>query len=160
MREAPVRLLALYGPDGTPTQALLSLRLRARFMIANRLKVSCGQQIPSPLTIETAASLCLPGELAKQGQAKMAEGRWPKDIIMAEPERPQLTPYQVELEAGKHYAWCRCGRSNKQPFCDGSHAGTGIEPLMFTAERTELALLCGCKDTGDPPYCDGSHLLL
>jgi CDGSH iron-sulfur domain-containing protein 3 len=79
---------------------------------------------------------------------------------MAEPERPQLSPYQVELEAGKRYAWCRCGRSKKQPFCDGSHAGTGIEPLMFTAERNELALLCGCKDTGDPPYCDGSHMLL
>lgn len=90
----------------------------------------------------------------------MAEGRWAKDILMAEPVRPQLTPYQVELEAGKRYAWCRCGRSNKQPFCDVSHAGTGIEPLMFTAQRTELALLCGCKDTGDPPYCDGSHLLL
>ncbi len=59
---------------------------------------------------------------------------------MAEPERPQLNPYQVELEAGKRYAWCRCGRSQKQPFCDGSHTGTGIEPLMFTAERTELAL--------------------
>ena len=56
---------------------------------------------------------------------------------MAEPERPQLNPYQVELEAGKRYAWCRCGRSKKQPFCDGSHTGTGIEPLMFTAERTE-----------------------
>jgi CDGSH iron-sulfur domain-containing protein 3 len=79
---------------------------------------------------------------------------------MAEPERPQLNPYQVELEAGRRYSWCRCGRSKKQPFCDGSHAGTGIEPLTFTAERTELALLCGCKDTGDPPYCDGSHLLL
>ena len=77
-----------------------------------------------------------------------------------EPERPQLNPYQVELEAGKRYAWCRCGRSKKQPFCDGSHDGTGIEPLMFTAERTESALLCGCKDTGDPPYCDGAHLLL
>lgn len=65
-----------------------------------------------------------------------------------EPERPQLSPYQVQLEEGKRYAWCRCGRSQKQPFCDGAHAGTGIEPLMFTAERTEMALLCGCKDTG------------
>ena len=50
---------------------------------------------------------------------------------MAEPERPQLNPYQVELEAGKRYAWCRCGRSQKQPFCDGSHAGSGIDPLML-----------------------------
>ena len=40
---------------------------------------------------------------------------------MAEPERPQLNPYQVELEAGKRYAWCACGRSKRQPFCDGSH---------------------------------------
>ena len=80
--------------------------------------------------------------------------------VMSEPERPQLSPYQVELETGRRYAWCRCGRSQKQPFCDGSHAGTGIEPLMFTAERDETALLCGCKDTGDPPFCDGSHLLL
>src|SRR5262249_50785442 len=83
-----------------------------------------------------------------------------RNVSMTEPERPQLSPYQAELEAGKRDAWCRCGRSHKQPFCDGSHAGTGIEPLMFTAERTESALLCGCKDTGDPPFCDGSHLLL
>ena len=54
---------------------------------------------------------------------------------MSEPERPQLNPYQVQLEAGKRYAWCRCGRSKRQPFCDGSHEGTGIEPMMFTAER-------------------------
>jgi len=73
---------------------------------------------------------------------------------------PHLADLAAELEAGKRYAWCRCGRSQKQPFCDGAHAGTGIEPLMFTAERTEMALLCGCKDTGDPPYCDGSHMLL
>jgi CDGSH-type Zn-finger protein len=104
--------------------------------------------------------LCHPTELAKQGPKNGHKADWAKDSIMAEPERPQLNPYQVELEAGKRYAWCRCGRSKKQPFCDGSHTGTGIEPLMFTAERTEMALLCGCKDTGDPPFCDGSHLLL
>ena len=77
-----------------------------------------------------------------------------------EPVRPQLGPYQVEVEEGKAYAWCRCGRSKTQPFCDGSHKGTGIEPVVFTAEATETVYLCGCKDTGDPPFCDGSHNLL
>ena len=46
---------------------------------------------------------------------------------MTEPERPQLSPYQVELEARKRYAWCRCGRSQKQPFCDGSHKEAGFQ---------------------------------
>lgn len=80
---------------------------------------------------------------------------------MAEAPVPaQLGPYMVELEEGRRYAWCRCGRSARQPFCDGSHKDTGIEPLIFTAARTESANLCGCKDTGDPPFCDGSHNLL
>jgi CDGSH-type Zn-finger protein len=98
--------------------------------------------------------------LSRADFALLAAGFRQGKTVMDEPERPQLSPYQVELEAGRRYAWCRCGRSKKQPFCDGTHAGTGIEPLMFTAERTELALLCGCKDTGDPPFCDGSHMLL
>ena len=84
--------------------------------------------------------LCPLGELAKQGRVTNGQSRWVQRI-MSEPERPQLSPYQVELEAGKRYAWCRCGRSKKQPFCDGSHEGTGIEPLTFTAERTETAAL-------------------
>jgi CDGSH-type Zn-finger protein len=77
-----------------------------------------------------------------------------------EPIVAQLGPYPVEVEEGKQYAWCRCGRSKNQPFCDGSHEGTGLEPVVFTAEKTETIYLCGCKDTGDPPFCDGSHNLL
>ena len=77
-----------------------------------------------------------------------------------EPLRPQLGPYQVDVEAGRSYAWCACGRSKTQPFCDGSHKGTGIEPVVFQAETTETVYLCGCKDTGDAPFCDGSHNLL
>ena len=77
-----------------------------------------------------------------------------------DPVPAQLGPYPVELEAGKRYAWCRCGLSKDQPYCDGSHKDTGITPLVFTAEHTETANLCGCKDTGDEPYCDGSHNLL
>lgn len=79
---------------------------------------------------------------------------------MSEPVPAQLSPYLVELEQGRVYSWCRCGRSSRQPFCDGSHKGSGIEPLTFKAERTEAVNLCGCKQTCDEPFCDGSHNVL
>ena len=66
-------------------------------------------------------------------------------------------PCLVELRAGKPYRWCACGQSKRQPFCDGSHEGTGIEPLRFVAEADGEALLCACKRTKRAPFCDGSH---
>ncbi len=67
------------------------------------------------------------------------------------------TPVGIDVEAGKTYYWCRCGRSAEQPFCDGSHAGTEITPLEFTAPENDTAHLCRCKGTANPPYCDGTH---
>jgi CDGSH-type Zn-finger protein len=72
----------------------------------------------------------------------------------------QKGPYQVELAEGKPYFYCRCGRSQKQPFCDGSHNGTGIEPLRFVVDHAGTFNICGCKHTDDEPFCDGSHLIL
>jgi len=69
-------------------------------------------------------------------------------------------PVKVELEAGETYHWCRCGKSNNQPFCDGSHRGSSFTPLGFDAEETGTAHLCMCKHTQNPPYCDGSHARL
>jgi mannose-6-phosphate isomerase-like protein (cupin superfamily)/CDGSH-type Zn-finger protein len=66
-------------------------------------------------------------------------------------------PVLVTLEAGRTYFWCACGRSVSQPFCDGSHLGSGITPRRFVAARTGEALLCGCKQSGDAPFCDGAH---
>lgn len=66
-------------------------------------------------------------------------------------------PCLVKLRAGRPYNWCACGRSARQPFCDGSHAGSGIEPLRFFADVDGDALLCACKRTKRAPYCDGSH---
>jgi len=79
---------------------------------------------------------------------------------MTEPVIAQKGPYAVELEAGKTYFWCACGRSANQPFCDGSHAGTGLTPVRFDATASGTAYLCGCKQTGDKPFCDGTHATL
>lgn len=72
----------------------------------------------------------------------------------------QKAPYKVELEAGKTYFWCACGKSAKQPFCDGSHKGTSFTPVKFTAEDTKTAFLCGCKHSAKAPFCDGTHKAL
>lgn len=69
----------------------------------------------------------------------------------------QKAPYATDVEAGKTYYWCACGRSKNQPFCDGSHKGTGCTPVSFTAEKTETVHLCGCKQTASQPFCDGTH---
>lgn len=69
----------------------------------------------------------------------------------------QKEPYALNLEAGKKYYWCACGLSKKQPLCDGSHKGTGINPLEYQATQSGEAWLCGCKQTRDQPFCDGSH---
>ncbi len=66
-------------------------------------------------------------------------------------------PIPVEVEAGKTYWWCVCGRSAKQPFCDGSHKGTAFAPVAWTAEESKRAFFCACKRTGKEPLCDGSH---
>jgi len=70
------------------------------------------------------------------------------------------SPAKVTLEKGKDYHWCQCGRSQTQPFCDGSHAGTGITPVKFTAEKDGDVVLCRCKSTANSPFCDGSHTRL
>lgn len=76
---------------------------------------------------------------------------------MFEPHIAAREPAAVELTEGKNYFFCTCGQSKKQPFCDGSHAGTGFQPHKFTAEKTGKAWLCQCKRTGKRPFCDGSH---
>ncbi len=76
---------------------------------------------------------------------------------MKEPVIAQKSSYQVELEEGKTYYWCSCGRSKNQPFCDGSHEGTEFKPVAFTAEKTGTVGICGSKHTANPSYCDETH---
>lgn len=76
---------------------------------------------------------------------------------MSQPVIADNKPIKVNLEKGKEYYFCVCGRSEDQPFCDGSHAGTDFSPKAFKAEKSGEAVLCRCKYTGDAPFCDGSH---
>jgi len=76
---------------------------------------------------------------------------------MTVPVVAQKAPFGVKVEAGKTYWWCACGRSKRQPFCDGSHKGSGIEPMQYAAAKTDTVWFCGCKATGTKPMCDGSH---
>ncbi len=68
-----------------------------------------------------------------------------------------IKPIAVELKTGKEYYFCTCGRSNNQPFCDGSHKGTSFTPKAFTADKNEKAYLCQCKHTNNAPFCDCTH---
>ena len=74
-----------------------------------------------------------------------------------EPTIAAKNPIPVELEEGKMYAWCACGNSSNQPFCDGSHKGSEFTPHMFKAEKTKTAYMCQCKHSGSPMFCDGTH---
>jgi len=79
---------------------------------------------------------------------------------MTEAVIAQKAPYPVEVEAGKTYYWCACGRSKAQPFCDGSHKGTGFTPVAHTPDKAGTVYFCGCKATGNRPLCDGTHKTL
>jgi CDGSH-type Zn-finger protein len=76
---------------------------------------------------------------------------------MAEPVIAQKGPFAVEVEAGKSYFWCACGRSANQPFCDGSHKDTGFSPVKWQAEKAKTVYFCGCKNSANKPMCDGTH---
>jgi CDGSH-type Zn-finger protein len=91
-----------------------------------------------------------------------------------------VAPAEVALSANKDYFWCTCSKSLKQvsvvarspkrfnvlpnlvtplqPFCDGSHKGSGLKSLKFSVPSDATKFLCSCKLTKAPPFCDGSHL--
>ena len=75
---------------------------------------------------------------------------------MSEPVCVQKAPYVLEISPGDYF-WCACGKSKKQPFCDGSHKDTGIAPVKFTITAAEKKFMCGCKASHNKPFCDGSH---
>ena len=76
---------------------------------------------------------------------------------MEKPVRADNKPIKVRLAKGQEYHFCTCGRSQSQPFCDGSHAGTAFTPKVIVVDADQDAFLCACKHTANPPFCDGTH---
>ena len=76
---------------------------------------------------------------------------------MNKPIRAGDSAIPLEVEEGKSYFWCSCGKSSKQPLCDGSHKGTEFKPIAFKADVTKKLFFCACKQTKNQPFCDGSH---
>ncbi|EPC03278.1 hypothetical protein L861_17195 [Litchfieldella anticariensis FP35 = DSM 16096] len=76
---------------------------------------------------------------------------------MSEALVAQKGPYAVKVETGKRYTWCACGRSEGQPYCDGTHKTTDLRPVVYQAEKDTTVYFCGCKQTSTPPLCDGTH---
>ena len=78
----------------------------------------------------------------------------PRDVKV--PVMARLGPYEVRVEEGKSYLWCSCGLSATQPWCDGSHEGTGLQPIQFVAPLSANFHMCGCKNSDNKPFCFGN----
>ena len=76
-----------------------------------------------------------------------------------EPTIAQKSPIVQKVAPGTYF-WCACGRSKGQPFCDGSHKGTGFAPLKMEITEAKTVAWCGCKHTHNDCFCDGSHAKL
>ncbi|MEM9601312.1 MAG: CDGSH iron-sulfur domain-containing protein [Pseudomonadota bacterium] len=79
---------------------------------------------------------------------------------MTDPDVPQSAPSGVDVEQGRSRFWCACSKSGEQPFCDGSHKGSDIAHLTYTALSSSQVFFCGCKATTRTPLCDGSRTAL
>jgi CDGSH-type Zn-finger protein len=78
---------------------------------------------------------------------------------MSQPNIAQKSPFVMDMAPGTYF-WCACGHSKRQPFCDGSHKGTGLAPKKVDLTEAKKVAWCGCKHSKTAPFCDGTHAKL
>lgn len=76
---------------------------------------------------------------------------------MSEPTIASKSPFAIDVEKGKTYYFCTCGKSATQPFCDGAHKGSDFSPIAHTPDENKTVYACGCKKSKNLPFCDGTH---
>ena len=75
---------------------------------------------------------------------------------MEKPTIAQKRSYAIDEGPGTKY-WCACGKSNNQPYCDGSHKDTRFAPVKVEVKESKKVYWCGCKYSKKGPFCDGTH---
>ena len=73
---------------------------------------------------------------------------------MSKPVVADNKPIKAVLVKGETYYFCACGKSKSQPFCDGSHAGTNIQPKCFVAKPSSVFVRHALALTG---FCTVRH---
>lgn len=77
------------------------------------------------------------------------------------PDGTRRQPYFLDLEPGKTYYWCKCGKAENGPLVDPeTHMCGKSPPVAFTVEAEDMYPVCGCRYSKTKPFCDGSHLNL
>lgn len=73
-------------------------------------------------------------------------------------EYQHLFPIVLDVEQGKKYLWCGCGKSKTPPLCDCCHGEEcHTKSVEYVSDLNETVFFCNCKQTKSPPLCDGSH---
>lgn len=101
---------------------------------------------------------CPSGALSYKLKGEITNNKTQK--IMEKPNISGKSPMIIGLEEGKTYAWCACGKSSNQPWCDGTHRGSEHKPVIFKNEEGKKAAMCMCKHSSNKPFCDGTHAKL
>jgi CDGSH-type Zn-finger protein len=100
-----------------------------------------------------AVSIAKDGPYVVSGHAPLAEQRIVGDTKGESVEWREGEAY----DAPEKYALCRCGQTNKPPFCDGSHARIGFDGTE-TAARTAYAEQAVVFDGPNLALLDARHL--